>query len=154
MKRQTRQREAVQHTLGEARSPLSTGELLTATRRAVRGIGIATVYRHLQTMVRQGEAVRVKLPGEPVRYESAGKAHHHHFVCDICEHVFEAPGCGSDFRGMTPRGFTLDRHEVILYGRCAACSDEEGPTLTRVAPHPPSQSQDDSGGSMDDDSTT
>jgi Fur family ferric uptake transcriptional regulator len=154
MERQTRQREAVQHVLGQARRPLSAGELLNATRRAVTGIGIATIYRHLRTMVEEGEVVAVKLPGERVRYEPAGKTHHHHFVCGICGRVFEIPGCASDLRRMTPTGFSVDRHEVILYGRCSECSGR-----IHVAPTEPPSDQspgmehDAAGGSVDRRST-
>lgn len=129
MERQTRQREAVERVLGQARRPLSAGELLNATRRAVSGIGIATIYRHLRTMTEQGEVVAVKLPGERVRYEPAGKTHHHHFVCDVCGRVFEIPGCASGLRGMTPVGFSVERHEVILYGRCLECAGQTHVTL-------------------------
>ena len=133
MERQTRQREAVQHVLRQARRPLSAGELLNATRRSVRGIGIATIYRHLRAMVEEGEVVAVKLPGERVRYEPAGKTHHHHFVCDICGRVFEIPGCASGLRGMTPAGFNVERHEVILYGRCSECAAQKHVTPTELS---------------------
>ena len=122
VKRQTRQREAVHRTLRRAGQPLSAAELLDEARRAVTGIGVATVYRHIRTMVDGGHVVVVRIPGEPVRYEWAGKGHHHYFVCDVCDRVFEVPGCASDFGRMTPHGFRLERHEVILYGCCAKCA--------------------------------
>ena len=124
MERKTRQGKAVRHALGEARRPVSPGELLHATRRTVSTIGIATIYRHLREMLRDGHAVAVKLPGGQVCYETADKTHHHHFVCDSCERVFEVPGCPPGLRALAPEGFTVDRHEVILYGQCSRCAGE------------------------------
>jgi Fur family ferric uptake transcriptional regulator len=124
MERHTRQRDAVRHALKEARRPVSPGELLRATRSTVSGIGIATVYRHLKAMLREGHAVAVKLPGGRVRYETADRSHHHHFVCDSCQRVFEVPGCPPGLHGLTPAGFSVDRHEVILYGSCSECGGE------------------------------
>jgi len=121
MERQTRQRKAMHRVLGEAPRPMSAAELLSATRRTVKSIGIATIYRHLGTMVRAGLVVAVKLPGDGVRYEAAGKKHHHHFVCGTCGGVFEVPGCAPGLRGLAPAGFSVDRHEVILYGHCSEC---------------------------------
>jgi Fur family ferric uptake transcriptional regulator len=124
MERQTRQRIAMHRVLGEAPRPMSAAELLNATRSAVTSIGIATIYRHLRTMVRRGQVVTVKLPGDRVRYEAAGKEHHHHFVCGTCGRVFEVPGCAPGLWGVAPVGFSVDRHEVILYGRCSECVPE------------------------------
>jgi Fur family ferric uptake transcriptional regulator len=124
MARHTRQREAVRQALGEAPRPVSPGEILDATRSAVSGIGIATVYRHLREMVSQGQAVAVKLPGGRVRYEAADKKHHHHFVCDSCERVFEVFGCPPGLKGLAPSGFSVERHEVILYGSCSECAGQ------------------------------
>ena len=52
----------------------------------------------------------------------AGKRHHHHFHCRVCDAVFEVEACPGDFRSLSPRGFRVEAHELILYGRCAACS--------------------------------
>jgi Fur family ferric uptake transcriptional regulator len=51
----------------------------------------------------------------------AGKAHHHHFHCRDCNRVFEVPECVSDLRRMTPAGFVLHAHDVVLYGKCKEC---------------------------------
>jgi Fur family ferric uptake transcriptional regulator len=122
MERSTRQTDAIHYVLRAAGRPLSAAELAASAQKSVIGLGIATVYRHLKRMTAQGVLVSIKLPGEPARYELAGKGHHHYFVCDACSSMFEVPVCASDLGKLTPRGFTLERHEIVLYGRCARCA--------------------------------
>jgi len=119
--RKTEQRAAVRRVLKDADRPLCAQEVFDAARESVSGLGIATVYRNLKTLVDEEWLVLVTLPGEPNRYEVAGKAHHHHFHCRRCNRVFEVLECASDLRRMTPAGFVLDSHDVVLYGKCKEC---------------------------------
>ena len=95
--------------------------MLETAQRTSPGLGIATVYRTLKTWVEEGGLTQVDLPGEAPRYEATGKQHHHHFHCRSCDRVYELEGCPENLRSLTPPGFTLEAHEVVLYGRCAAC---------------------------------
>jgi Fur family transcriptional regulator, ferric uptake regulator len=121
MERDTRQRRAIRAVMEQAGRPLSPKEVLSASRRRVRTLGMATVYRTLNALLAEGELVEVQLPGEPPRYELSGKQHHHHFFCDACDRVYEVEGCPGAMTGLVPAGFELERHELVLYGRCAAC---------------------------------
>jgi Fur family transcriptional regulator, ferric uptake regulator len=121
MQRQTRQRDAIRAALAAAARPLSPQELLSAARRALPGLGIATVYRTVKALLAEGALHSVELPGAPARYELAGKRHHHHFHCRTCDGVFEVDACPAGIGRLLPRGFSLERHEIILYGLCAAC---------------------------------
>ncbi len=122
MSRHTEQRNALRQAFVEANRPLSAPEVLRASRRFVKALGVATVYRNLKRLVAEKWLTVVNLPGEPSRYEVAGKDHHHHFHCKVCDRVFEVPECSSDLSEMTPAGFVLDDHDVVLYGRCRECA--------------------------------
>jgi Fur family ferric uptake transcriptional regulator len=122
MERNTRQRAAIERVFSEAARPLHPQEVLSAARRFVPQMGIATVYRALKSLYDEGRVVTVELPGEPARYESAALEHHHHFQCRRCQKVFELAGCSIDFSGQTPPGFRVEDHEVVLYGRCSTCA--------------------------------
>jgi Fur family ferric uptake transcriptional regulator len=122
MERSTRQRAAIVGAIERERRPLSPGEILARAQAEVPGLGTATVYRTLKALVAEGVAVSVALPGEAPRYEPAGAKHHHHFRCRVCERVFEVPGCAKGIRALVPRGFELDDHELVLYGRCRGCA--------------------------------
>jgi Fur family ferric uptake transcriptional regulator len=122
MERSTRQRQAIREALREAGRPLSPGEILEHARQRVPGLGIATVYRTINSLVQEGSAVAVELPGEATRYEMAGKQHHHHFRCTSCGKVFELMGCPGDLSWLAPPGFRTERHEIVLYGSCPDCT--------------------------------
>ena len=113
--------------MSRAGRPLTPEEVLEAGRRDVPRLGIATVYRTLKVLHRDGWTAAVELPGEPTRWEVAGKPHHHHFLCRACEGAFEVEGCPGNLAAAAPEGFTVESHEVVLYGVCAGCSGECGP---------------------------
>jgi Fur family transcriptional regulator, ferric uptake regulator len=122
MQRETRQRRALRKALEEAGHPLSPKELLDAASQDVESLGIATVYRNLKAFQDEGWIETVELPGEPPRYEMAGKGHHHHFHCRDCDRVYEVEGCPGNLSSITPKGFELESHEFVLYGRCDTCA--------------------------------
>lgn len=119
--RRTRQRDAIREALARANAPITPREILDDARVGAQGLGLATVYRTLRLMVASGEAQGVEIPGEPPRYELAGKGHHHHFVCRSCKRVYELEGCCGHFAELAPRGFVLEGHELTLFGACKTC---------------------------------
>jgi Fur family ferric uptake transcriptional regulator len=121
MKRSTRQRAAIRDAIAEAGRPLLPQEVLDAAQGKVPGLGIATVYRNLKSLVSGGELRSVELPGENPRYESVGHAHHHHFQCDVCQRVFDVHACPGDLSQLAPPGFTVEDHDLTLYGKCGDC---------------------------------
>lgn len=121
MVRKTQQREAIRKAISSAGRPLSPEEIHRAARRHAGGLGIATVYRTIKSFVDGGVLATVDVPGEAPRYELAGKSHHHHFFCRRCDRVYEMEGCPGALKDLAPRGFTVQGHEVILYGLCADC---------------------------------
>ncbi len=122
VERATRQRDAIRSVIEASKRPLSPGEVLHAARSEVNALGLATVYRTLKLLVAEGAAQVITLPGESPRYEMAESAHHHHFQCNTCRRVYDVPGCPGDLRRLAPRGFTVEHHDVTLYGRCRDCA--------------------------------
>ncbi len=120
-KRNTNQRKAIRDVFDRSDRPLSTQEVLGAARAHRPGLGIATVYRTVKILLEEGWLSCVRLPGEPPRYERAGKPHHHHFFCRGCGRVYEVPGSLALLEALVPRGFALEHHELVLYGRCSTC---------------------------------
>ena len=122
MERNTRQRQIIRQVFEEADRPLGPQEVLEACQAYAPGLGIATVYRTVKALVEEAWLISVALPGEPSRYEIAGKAHHHHFHCRACNRVFEIGDCPTAVQQMAPHGFHLEAHEVVLYGVCTTCA--------------------------------
>lgn len=121
-KRSTQQRRLLEQVIEEAARPLGPQEIVKLTEERGEPVSIATVYRNLKRLTAEGWLVPVDLPGESVRYERAGRGHHHHFRCQDCARVFDVPGCVADLARHLPDGFEMLDHEVVLYGRCAECT--------------------------------
>lgn len=122
IERSTRQRAAIRGAVDTAGRPLLAQEVLELAQADVPGLGLATVYRNLKSLV-EGEELRVvQLPGENPRYERMGHSHHHHFQCRACGKVFDVHACPGDLSKLAPPGFAVEDHEITLYGRCADCS--------------------------------
>ena len=122
MERTPRQRNAIRSAIEQARRPLSPQEVLEAAQAEVPALGLATVYRNLKLLIDAQDVIAVSLPGDNPRYEAARLAHHHHFQCTACQRVFDVQGCPGNLARLAPPGFSVDHHELTLYGRCAACT--------------------------------
>lgn len=118
----TRQRRAILDALKQCTRPLSPQEIADAAGADVASLNLATVYRNLKTLTESGEIATVELVGRPARYELAGLDHHHHFLCEACDRVFDLPTCGmGDLGRIAPEGFEVTHHEIQLFGRCEEC---------------------------------
>lgn len=133
MERNTRQRAAIRAAIAGARRPLLPQEVLDSAQAEAPGLSIATVYRNLRVLVEEGALQTVQLPGENVRYEIAGAGHHHHFQCRQCQRVFEVHACPGDLASLAPPGFSVEDHELTLYGRCSDCASTRGGSARSAA---------------------
>ena len=122
MQRNTKQRRAIEDVFQAAERPLRPEEILQRARKYVNGMGQATVYRTIASLLEDQVIVPVDIPGHPSRYELSGLKHHHHFACTGCGRVFELEGCPYNGKTDVPSGFTVTGHEVILYGTCERCA--------------------------------
>lgn len=125
MKRQTVQRRAILEALNSAPGPLTPQEVLDLASQEQKSLGLATVYRNLNALEKQGEVIPVHLPNDTTRFEPAGRGHHHHFRCERCEQVFELQTkCPvAVLEGVTlPSGYRVEHHELTLYGVCPGCA--------------------------------
>lgn len=121
MERSTRQRHAIHDVIASAGRPLLPQEVLDAAQSQVPGLGIATVYRNLKALTLEGALRSVELPGENPRYELVDQGHHHHFQCRMCQRVFDVHACPGDLSRLAPPGFTVEDHDLTLYGQCHDC---------------------------------
>ena len=129
MERITKQSTAILNAIQAAQRPLLAPEILEAAALEVPGMGMATVYRNIKSLVDNGMLTTVHLPGENPRYEPSHHHHHHHFHCTRCDKVFDVHDCPGDMQQLAPKGFTVESHEITLYGVCETCT---------LSPPPPS----------------
>ena len=130
MLRNTRQRRAIREALEGASASLGAQELQHMSARAVPGIGIATVYRAIKSLLDAGEIIAITVPGQHVRYKIPGRHHHHHFHCRQCSRNYAVNACLGNPESLAPKGFRADDHELILYGLCDRCGSRSQACLT------------------------
>ena len=122
MVRNTQQGNAIRQALKKAGRPLSAQEVLNQAQKKVPGLGMATVYRNLKSLQEDGSVVAVELPGQSPRWEPAPENHHHHFLCNTCDKLYEINACPADLQRLLPEGYTLEEHDILLRGLCDDCS--------------------------------
>ncbi len=125
MQRKTKQREAILEAFQQAGRPLSPQEALEFAKEALPSLGIATVYRTINSFTDEGMLTAVNIPGEAPRYELKGLPHHHHFLCRNCKRSFDIEGCPGPLKDMAPDGFRVESHDLTLIGLCPDCSSEK-----------------------------
>lgn len=121
MTRKTRQRDAIRSVFKRTERPLGPQEVLQEAQEDVPGLGIATVYRTIKSLVEEGLITPIDVPGQQTCYESAELEHHHHFHCRECGRVYDIDGCLPGISQMCPPGFRAEDHEIFFYGRCPEC---------------------------------
>ncbi len=133
--RMTRQRAAILEALAgsdEFRSAQEWHEFLRHDRpeRGGSPIGLATVYRTLQSLAESGEADAVRADDGETLYRRCGDTggHHHHLRCRGCGVAVEIEGPGVEAwadRVAARYGYSRIEHTVELTGLCADCTAKE-----------------------------
>jgi Fur family peroxide stress response transcriptional regulator len=83
---------------------------------------MATVYNCLDALVKCGLVRQLTLERGAARF-CPNMEEHCHFYCDSCESVFDI-SLPAKTGVPLPRGFTADRFDVTIHGRCPACAIE------------------------------
>jgi Fur family ferric uptake transcriptional regulator len=124
--RATKQRTAIAKLLEHADAFKSAQELHDLLRAEGAGVGLATVYRTLQSLVDSGEIdVLRNESGEVIYKKCASSDHHHHLVCTHCGLSVEVESDAIEQwaeRIAKRHGFTAARHTAEVFGRCETCS--------------------------------
>jgi Fe2+ or Zn2+ uptake regulation protein len=87
-------------------------------------IGLATVYRAVDLLAREGLLDRLPFPDGTQRYRLCGVSHHHHVTCLQCQRVVEVDAClPAELldRVASTTDFTIESHALELFGHCADC---------------------------------
>jgi len=123
--RTTRQRTAVAEALTELDDFRSTQEIHEYLKGRGDSVGLATVYRTLQTLSAASDVdVILREDGEAV-YRLCSDTHHHHLVCRECGFTVEVEGPAVErWTNSVPHthGFTEVSHTLEIFGLCPNCS--------------------------------
>ena len=129
--RQTRQRTAVKAALDGRDDFMSAQQLHDLLRHQGESVGLTTVYRSLQGLADAGEVdLLVTDDGETV-YRRCSPEHHHHLVCRSCGRTVEISGPAVESWAdavAREHGFTEISHTLEVFGLCADCAAQRGPS--------------------------
>lgn len=125
IQRVTRQRTAVAEALIALDDFRSAQQLHEYLRAHGDSIGLATVYRTLQSLAEahQVDVIRTG-EGESLYRRCERREHHHHLVCRSCGATVEIDGPSVESwasRVGAAHGFTDIEHTIELFGTCEAC---------------------------------
>lgn len=120
-------RRAVVELLGRQHCCLTAQEIFDQLRDDGRRVGIASVYRTLEHLSREGYVQRIDIGAGTTRFEpiQADGEHHHHLVCDDCGKVeaFADEELERALRRVERRtGYSVAGHDVVLRGACDDCA--------------------------------
>jgi Fur family ferric uptake transcriptional regulator len=120
-------RRAVIELLGRQDCCLTAQEIFDDLRGQGRTVGIASIYRTLDQLTRDGFLQRIDVGAGTSRFEPlhADGEHHHHLVCESCGKVeaFADEQLERALRKVEGRtGYSVAGHDVVLRGACRDCA--------------------------------
>jgi Fur family transcriptional regulator, ferric uptake regulator len=123
-RRNTPQKAAVKHALGEATGFVSAQQLHQTLKKHGSTIGLATVYRTLADLAEAGEADVLTSKDGELLYRACTTSHHHHLICRACGLTVEIEAKKVESwadQVAEAHGFAEPSHNIDIFGICAAC---------------------------------
>lgn len=108
--------------------PISAQALFAQLRQQGQTIGLATVYRILNRLRREGILSSHTHLSDETLY-SLAERHEHYLTCIQCQRMIRLPACPMQEWEKTlklPEPFRVLYHELQLLGLCQLCQDKTG----------------------------
>jgi len=123
-KRNTWQKDAVRHVLGEVPGFVSAQQLHQVLHAHGSPIGLATVYRALAELAANNDADSITSTDGQTLFRACTTNHHHHLICRECGLTVEidadqVESWAAKMAGAN--GFSDVSHTIELFGVCAGC---------------------------------
>ncbi len=130
----TKQRERIRILLEKNKDRhMTADDIYESLREGDTAIGVSTIYRYLNLLVRQGLVRKFLVEkGQPACYQYYGESpsccEHFHLKCNNCGKLFHVKSellekakaeIEDDF------GFIIDSSKTVFYGKCADCGKED-----------------------------
>lgn len=131
--RWTLPREAILNLLSNTSEHMSAKEIFDALSGRYPGIGLSTVYRTLDLLVRAGFLNQMNIGDGQSRYEfKSGEKdeHHHHLICYKCGKIIDYKDFLEEELELVKRAennlegkynFLVQDHNIDFYGLCEDC---------------------------------
>ncbi len=123
MYRLTNQRRLILDKLKEVYNHPTAEDLHEMLVKEMPSIGLATIYRNLDIMEKDGLVLKIKGKDKKAKYD--GHTHRHcHLVCKKCGEVFDIDDIEKisiNSKKINALGFFLDLDCLTIYGLCKKC---------------------------------
>ncbi|MDD5935320.1 MAG: transcriptional repressor [Clostridiales bacterium] len=123
----SRQRESIKAYLASSKEHPTADTVYTHVREQYPNISLGTVYRNLNLLVEQGEAIKV-VCGDGYDHFDATCTPHYHFVCKECKRVLDLDLPNIDhINTLAQANFNgqIENHSVYFTGICPECLNNE-----------------------------
>ena len=121
----SKRQEQLLNELRRCTDELSGQELHRKLHNGEKAMGLTTVYRNLQTLVKQGLIRSRHLPNGEVLYAPVERDIHH-LTCVSCGETTRIQGCpvkAIDISKKVSRDFELLFHTLEYFGLCKKCTN-------------------------------
>ena len=124
----TQQRRAVIGTIASSPDHLTPAAIYEKVHQERSDIGLVTIYRTLEILVRLGLICELHAGGSGRSYTTGAPEHHHHLICSSCGEVVDFSG--HDLSALEERlsretGFEIEDHLLEFSGRCQNCREND-----------------------------
>tara|TARA_Y100001968_G_scaffold301930_1_gene314705 strand:+ start:64 stop:468 length:405 start_codon:yes stop_codon:yes gene_type:complete len=122
----TKRQQQLLNELKKCSDELSGQKLHRQLHKSERAMGLTTVYRNLQALVKQGLIRSRHLPNGEVLYAPVERDIHH-LTCVSCGETTRLEGCPvktMDISKKASQKFELLFHTLEYFGLCQNCSQE------------------------------
>lgn len=120
----SRSNPRVLHTLAGAGGFASAQEVYQLMQREGQSIGLTTVYRALQSLVKEKIVDILRREDGEAIYRLCGGTHHHHIVCKNCGDTVEVEGGAVEKWAKSlaaEHGYHDVGHSAEIFGLCPKC---------------------------------
>jgi Fur family ferric uptake transcriptional regulator len=126
MARTTRSQQLILDMLRGSSQPLSAQEIFVESRKSNATVGLATIYRALESLRSQGHLQAVNLGDGQAYYQLLPSSGHtrHHLICTECRQVIPLSVCpvhDLEDELSSQYDFVIDYHVLDFYGTCSKC---------------------------------
>lgn len=125
----SRQRESIKSYLASTKEHPTADTVYMHVRKTFPNISLGTVYRNLNLLVEQKEAIKIEC-GDGLDHFDATCTPHYHFLCRSCKHVFDLDLPNIDHINTLANanfGGTIENHSVYFTGLCQECNETMKP---------------------------
>lgn len=123
IERLTNQKKAIIDFLRTNKGHPDAYEVYDVVKKKLPQISLATVYRNLDTLVKQGKIKALRIKDDRFNYDGVEGAHNH-FQCNYCKRVYNiSSDVLLNMEKINEENVVdlVEEYEVFLKGRCANC---------------------------------